>query len=121
MECYKAASHLQCSETFYRDNIMDELKIDQNSTESKEKMLEILKRMHEENRVHFSDSDTDADEPPFQFSFKVNDMDEDLDSDDNETPMDIADRLAGVDLDDAEQVWEKLTEDEKQEFMSFLK
>ena len=46
--------------------------------------------------------------------------DSELDSDDEEV-ADIADRLAGVDLDDADQVWDKLTQDEQQEFIAFLK
>lgn len=61
-------------------------------------MLDILKRNHLENNVD----------------------DSELDSDDEEV-ADIADRLAGVDLDDADQVWDKLTQDEQQEFIAFLK
>lgn len=61
-------------------------------------MLEILKRNH------------------------LNDEeDSELDSDDEDDVADITNRLAGVDLDNADQVWEKLTEDEQQEFIAFLK
>lgn len=43
------------------------------------------------------------------------------DSDDESEMQDLGDRLAGVDLDNADKVWEKLTHDERQEFMAFLK
>lgn len=65
--------------------------------ESQRRMLEILER----NR------------------FDAND--EAADSDDEEDVADLGDRLNGVDLNDADQVWEKLTHDERQEFMAFLK
>lgn len=45
---------------------------------------------------------------------------DELDSDDDDLE-DINARLKGVDLDDADQVWEKLNSDEKQEFLAFLK
>lgn len=44
-----------------------------------------------------------------------------VDSDDEEAALDLGERLAGIDLDDADKVWEKLTGDERQEFMAFLK
>lgn len=47
--------------------------------------------------------------------------DDDNDSDDDDDVPDLGDRLAGVDLNDADKVWEKLTHDERQEFMAFLK
>lgn len=46
---------------------------------------------------------------------------EDLDSDDAEEASGLEERLAGIDLNDAGEVWEKLTNDERQEFMAFLK
>lgn len=61
-------------------------------------MCEILKRVYETNESH-----------------------ENLDSDDEEDLLDIHERLAGVNLDDTEKVWEKLTLDEKQEFEAFLR
>lgn len=44
-----------------------------------------------------------------------------VDSDDEEDVADLGERLNGIDLDDADKVWEKLTHDERQEFMAFLK
>ncbi|KAJ3650614.1 hypothetical protein Zmor_016702 [Zophobas morio] len=97
LTCYQSEKHLQCSEEFYKSCIEDELAHETNE-ESRRKMLDILKRNHLENNVD----------------------DSEVDSDDEEV-ADIADRLAGVDLDDADQVWDKLTQDEQQEFIAFLK
>lgn len=87
--------------------------------------MEILKRAHEDNQIVFSDNDDTFGECS---GFNINDFldldsadENELDSDDEEDILDIGDRLAGIDLDDAEQVWGKLTEDEKQEFVAFLK
>lgn len=79
--------------------------------ESKKKMLEILSRTHENNRIPFDEEAAND---------HRSDEEEELDSDDDEF-IDISERLAGVNLDDAEQVWEKLTEDERQEFVAFLR
>ncbi|RZC36976.1 MTP18 domain containing protein [Asbolus verrucosus] len=91
--------HLQCSEEFYKNCIIDELALE-NNEESRQKMLEILKQNHLSNNEENSDE---------------------LDSDDDDDIADITERLVGVDLDNADQVWEKLTEDEQQEFIAFLK
>lgn len=97
LTCYQSEKHLQCSEEFYKKCIIEELALE-NNEEAKKKMLEILKRNH------------------------LNDEeDSELDSDDEDDVADITNRLAGVDLDNADQVWEKLTEDEQQEFIAFLK
>ncbi|KAJ8957976.1 hypothetical protein NQ318_001977 [Aromia moschata] len=115
LTCYQANSHLQCSETFYKENVMSELDLDKNSTDYKTKMLEILQRTHENNMIPSSEEMND-----FENYADFENFDQ-ADSDDDPDFEDIADRLAGVDLDDAEQVWDKLTEDEKQEFVAFLK
>lgn len=56
-----------------------------------------------------------VEEPEDEFDF------EDLDSDDESGDGgDIADRLGEVDLNDADAVWERLTDEEKQEFKSIV-
>lgn len=69
-------------------------------TESKTKMLEVLKRMHEETAIE-----------------------DELDSDDEDIDqyLDLGERLAGIDLDDTEKVWEQLTDNEKKDFEAFLR
>ncbi|XP_056636801.1 zinc finger HIT domain-containing protein 2 [Diorhabda sublineata] len=125
LDCYQSNSHLECSETFYKANILEELNLNKNDSESKEKMLQILKRFHEGNQI-LSDGDessTDCSGITFEDILNLESFSPDeLDSDDNEEELlDIGERLAGINLDDAEKVWEKLTETERQDFVSFLK
>lgn len=131
--CYQAESHLECSENFYKENVMKELNLDPKNPESKARMFEILQRTHENNRIpspgifegsEATNSDVDLDDiglNPFSQFVDIEDLEEDLDSDDDDNFIDITERLADVNLDDAEKVWEKLTEDEKQDFVAFLK
>lgn len=71
------------------------------TAESKAKMLEILQRMQEEEE---------------------GEQDSELDSDDeSEDCLGLSERLAGVNLDDTEKVWEKLTDNEKRDFEAFLR
>ncbi|XP_066257663.1 zinc finger HIT domain-containing protein 2 [Euwallacea similis] len=137
LTCYQAVTHQECSENFYKENIMSELKLDANDPESKSKMLEILQRTHESNKLpsfrvsnasnEDSDSEVDLDDielnglGPFSQFVDIEDLEEDLDSDDDIDYVDISERLAGVNLDDTEMVWENLTADERQDFMAFLK
>lgn len=102
LTCYQTEKHVQCSENFYRECVMKDLSLKNDTDDSKAAMMEILQRMHESN-----ESPPDNDEP--------------VDSDDDEACADIAERLAGIDLDKADKVWEKLTDDERQEFVAFLK
>lgn len=46
--------------------------------------------------------------------------DDDLDSDDESESGDLAERLADVDLNNADAVWERLTDEEKQDFKSIV-
>ena len=48
-DCYKKEAHAQCSEAFYKSCFMDGLKEIQNEPQEKQKMLEMLKRVEEEN------------------------------------------------------------------------
>lgn len=80
---------------------------DQNDGELK--ILEILQKTHENNKIL----------PDLDQTLETDECD--IDSDDDADFGDISERLAGVNLDDAEQVWERLTEDEKQDFVAFLK
>ncbi|XP_072049445.1 zinc finger HIT domain-containing protein 2-like [Amphiura filiformis] len=98
LTCYKSEGHVNCSETFYKENFLQALKETKGSSEDKKKILEILQR--------------------------VEDTNEDLDSDDDsdETADSLERRLADLDLDqDADAVWERLTEKEKHEFEQVLK
>lgn len=48
-ECYKSDAHTDCSESFYRQCVEDELKSQENDPAARQKMMEILKRVHEED------------------------------------------------------------------------
>ncbi|KAK3156939.1 hypothetical protein QOZ80_2AG0114080 [Eleusine coracana subsp. coracana] len=63
LPCYKGHS-VQCTESFMRENVLDELKQMQPEDESKKKMLDILKRLHmeEETESDGEDESTLSDE-----------------------------------------------------------
>eukprot|EP00268_Persea_americana_P010179 TRINITY_DN14116_c1_g1_i2.p1 TRINITY_DN14116_c1_g1~~TRINITY_DN14116_c1_g1_i2.p1 ORF type:complete len:405 (+),score=72.01 TRINITY_DN14116_c1_g1_i2:304-1518(+) len=56
LQCYKNHSH-RCTESFMRDNVMGELQQMQPEDETKQKMLDILKRFHSEEESDFTDED----------------------------------------------------------------
>ncbi|KAG2550998.1 zinc finger HIT domain-containing protein 2-like isoform X2 [Panicum virgatum] len=68
LPCYKGHS-LQCTESFMRENVMDELKQMQPEDESKKKMIDILKRLHLEEEM---DSDGEDGE-----EIKIEDLSDD--------------------------------------------
>ncbi|KAL1138708.1 hypothetical protein AAG570_008770 [Ranatra chinensis] len=96
VDCYKATPHSNCSEAFYREWIEQEIRDRETDPEARKKMLDILRRVNDE------------------------DFEEDLDSDDEEDSLDLSDRLAGVDLDDSDAVWERLTKEERQQFSELM-
>ncbi|XP_010444303.1 PREDICTED: zinc finger HIT domain-containing protein 2-like [Camelina sativa] len=61
LPCYKSHS-VQCTESFMRENVNDELKQVRSDDQTKTKMLEILKRFHEEEEDGGIDSITDDDD-----------------------------------------------------------
>lgn len=48
---------LQCTESFMRENVMEELQQIQPEDETKTKMLDILKRFHSEEEMNSDDED----------------------------------------------------------------
>ncbi|XP_008806932.2 zinc finger HIT domain-containing protein 2 [Phoenix dactylifera] len=56
LPCYKRHS-LQCTESFMRENVMEELQQIQPEDETKTKMLDILKRFHSEEEMNSDDED----------------------------------------------------------------
>ncbi|XP_035774018.1 zinc finger HIT domain-containing protein 2-like [Anopheles albimanus] len=108
VSCYKSPNHLECSEGFYRENIVEELalrKSEDDAAQSARSMMEILQRIDRPP----DDEDEDEDEDDGQ-----------LDSDDDEQEADLSSRLSGIDLNDAEKVWGHLTSAEKEEFQRML-
>ncbi|KAL7096166.1 hypothetical protein ACP275_10G066300 [Erythranthe tilingii] len=56
LHCYKSHS-LRCTESFMRDNVMGELQQTRPDEESKSKMLDILKRFHEQEEIDSLDEE----------------------------------------------------------------
>ena len=95
VDCYKSEKHRKCSEDFYKDNVMRELKGMKPSDETKKQTMEILKRMMENEKNGSNDVWND-----------------------DESVENLANRLAGVDLDTAsfDEMYSRLTEKEKKLF-----
>ncbi|EEF43421.1 zinc finger HIT domain-containing protein 2 [Ricinus communis] len=56
LHCYKSHS-LRCTESFMRENVVEELRLMQPEDESKQKMLDILKRFHSQEEMESMDED----------------------------------------------------------------
>lgn len=108
LSCYRDKKHLTCSESFYKTQVFDALssQTGDDSAESRQRMEEIL------TRFHSSDS---------QFAEHLDSDDDDDDDDGEEEDDELSTRLAGVKLDDADAVWQRLTASERAEFEKLLK
>ena len=85
--------------------MITELHQQQSTSDDKKKVLEMLQRVEEPEEEEWDDEEDS----------------EELDSDDEVNDGgDLADRLAEVDLNNAEAIWERLTDEEKQEFKSLV-
>ncbi|XP_037078776.1 zinc finger HIT domain-containing protein 2-like [Pollicipes pollicipes] len=93
LPCYRSSRHERCSEGFYRECVMDSLRREQPDPAVRRRMEETLAR---EARLQ-------ADDEP-------------ADSDDSDSEDELSERMRGVDLDDAEAVWSRLTPAERDEF-----
>ncbi|KAI3687428.1 hypothetical protein L1987_81124 [Smallanthus sonchifolius] len=60
LPCYKSHS-LRCTESFMRDNVMEEMQQLEAGDDTKQKMLDILKRFHSEESAESLDDDGSAD------------------------------------------------------------
>ncbi|CAG0898288.1 unnamed protein product [Cyprideis torosa] len=101
MKCFRLPAHYVCSEPFYKDRVMEEIGEQRVSSESRKKMLEILRR----------NAEPGVEEPA-----------DELDSDDEDNPEvnDLSERLQGVDIDDPDALWSALTAEERTEFQRQL-
>lgn len=70
-DCYKSFSHIDCSESFYKQCVEEELKSQEHEPALKQKMVDILKRIHETDVDDILQEDTYEEDSP-------------LDSDDEE-------------------------------------
>lgn len=118
VDCYKSEAHLECSESFYKQCIEDELKSQEKDAEGRKKMIEILKRVHEQD---LRNTDFESDDASDEGGRAEDELEEQLDSDDEENIPDLEQRLQNVNLDNADEVWSALTNDEKQQFEALIK
>ncbi|XP_017864895.1 PREDICTED: zinc finger HIT domain-containing protein 2 [Drosophila arizonae] len=135
--CYKSKAHLKCSEEFYKACIQDELASATTTPESQKdmrKIFDILKRMRESD-AGFKPEDFDADGLDNPLDSDDDDADPQQsgdeiegDADGIEDPyaeevdeiVDMATRLKGIDINDADEVWSRLTAEEQQEFQKLI-
>ena len=61
----------RCTESFMRENVMEEMKLMQSDEQTKRKMLDILKRFHSEEQEGMDDSMDDDDDDPEDGNFQL--------------------------------------------------
>lgn len=106
LSCYKDQKHMRCSEEFYKAAVIEELKDQNVDGNSKADMIKILQSL--DQTTEFIDPLAD-----------VVTNEADLDSDD-EPDEDLVERIKGVNLNDGDALWEKLTDGERQQFQSLI-
>eukprot|EP00088_Acartia_fossae_P048182 TRINITY_DN5252_c1_g1_i1.p1 TRINITY_DN5252_c1_g1~~TRINITY_DN5252_c1_g1_i1.p1 ORF type:complete len:360 (+),score=37.64 TRINITY_DN5252_c1_g1_i1:46-1125(+) len=102
LSCYQSRTHQRCSEDFYKECVQAELGSTELGPEARSQMQSILARINNTGDSTAQDSE------------------DSVDSDDDEEEVDLAERLAGIDLDDTDKVWEKLSASERREFNALL-
>ncbi|XP_055903381.1 zinc finger HIT domain-containing protein 2 [Eupeodes corollae] len=106
LACYKSPQHQKCSEEFYRKCVEDEISATSNPTEDVKKMYDILNRLNQQ----FEEDEFDLNAQPTE----LDSDDEAVDAEDEED--DMASRLEGIDINDSEEIWKRLTDVEKKDF-----
>ncbi|XP_023308130.2 zinc finger HIT domain-containing protein 2 [Lucilia cuprina] len=132
LPCYKSQQHLKCSEEFYKQCVQDELSSaggeGANNKEDMRKIYDILKRIRESDAGIEADNfdmdglDSDDEENTHGLDCEEEDIEQEgnLDEDDDNDEEDIAERLKDIDINDADEVWQKLTAAEKEEFKKLV-
>ncbi|XP_023172845.2 zinc finger HIT domain-containing protein 2 [Drosophila hydei] len=135
--CYKSTAHLKCSEEFFKACIQDELASATTSPESQQdmrKIYDILKRMREsdagfkpkdfdadglDNPLDSDDEDTEPQQSEDEVEGDTGGIEDSYDEEMDEV-VDMAARLKGIDINDADEVWSRLTTEEQQEFQKLI-
>ncbi|XP_037815165.1 zinc finger HIT domain-containing protein 2 [Lucilia sericata] len=133
LPCYKSQQHLKCSEEFYKQCVQDELSSaggeGANNKEDMRKIYDILKRIRESDAGIEADNfdmdglDSDDEENTHGLDCEEEDGEQGgnlEDEDDDNDEEDIAERLKDIDINDADEVWQKLTAAEKEEFKKLV-
>lgn len=121
LDCYKSEKHQGCSESFYEENVKEELALDPGvDTEEKKRMLEVLDKYGE------GATDEWKYQLPEDAKKKRKELEEQLanqegeDEDEDISPEDLQELEKVVDQSSVEQLWGMLTEEEKAEFKKML-
>ena len=99
VSCFQGETHRQCSESFYKDQVMAEIM--SNSADGVDKATKL--RTLEAIQKNFRESENHDDS-------SYNNNETELDSDDDD---DLSSRLEGIDLEDTDKVWSLLTSEGK--------
>ncbi|KAI3362766.1 hypothetical protein L3Q82_001821 [Scortum barcoo] len=126
LDCYRSPDHSACSEEFYKESVLQELK-EMGKTESEEagvvsdegeetesvQVVELLSRLAV---LQESGEEIGGEE-----ALLPGDVDEGAENPEGEP--DLADRLSGLDVDklSEEELWDLLSSKEKEEFMGLMK
>ena len=97
LKCYKSTEHQDCSENFYKENVMAELKTMKSSDDVRKQTMELLKRQEELKAEAEDDGGLGSES--------------------------LENRMRDLDLEtvDAEEIWNKLTPKERRIFESSIK
>lgn len=118
--CYQSPGHQKCSEEFYKGCVLEEMTF-QSKSKNPPKQSENVKEMYEMLRRVEND-------PPITGDFDLSDQELDSDDEDDyenltendEDDDDLAKRIEGIDLNDADAIWSLLNEHERDEFNTIL-
>lgn len=126
LDCYKSKEHLKCSEAFYKQCIQDELIANAGQADNKEdvrKIYDILRRIRENDAgiptEDFDQDSLDSDDEAGDEEEHEDELGEGEHADDSDE-LDIAERLKDIDINDADEVWEHLTQEERNEFKKLV-
>ena len=98
--CYQCSRHQRCSEGFYRNCVQEQLRAEHADPALRRRTEEALAR---QARLQAAQERGEGGSDR-------------TDSDDSDSDEELAERLRGVDLDDSEAVWARLTPAERDEF-----
>ncbi|PIA17921.1 hypothetical protein COEREDRAFT_85796 [Coemansia reversa NRRL 1564] len=112
LKCYRDKKHDECSENFYKDQVEENMKAHKADEETKNEMRQIVQRYHDQINIG-------------------EDMLDELDSDDSHfddlsRDASLAERLEGINFEDnvnqsiAQRIWDRLTKEEREEFMNLI-
>ncbi|KAJ2077292.1 Zinc finger HIT domain-containing protein 2 [Coemansia sp. RSA 988] len=104
--------HDGCSESFYKDQIDENMKVQQADEETKKEMQRIVQRYHDQ--INLGEDMIDVLES------------DDGNLDDRDKYSSLVERLEGIDLEDnvnqgiARDIWNRLTNEEREDFMNLI-